>query len=278
MRELLGPPAGHLGQAYDAVMRLRVAAWGPVLGAALLIAGCSSTPTAAGDGALGNTSTTYGASKPGLNPPTTSAPVTVPPTTVPPTTVPPTTVPPTTVPPTVVPPTVVPATSGIVVGPGPQSTYTVESQPAPGSCHYRFQGADPLPDPSCTPGATNPDVTQATLAATICRSGYTSSIRPSSSITGAEKVGSAAAYGYTGSFHTGEYDHLISLELGGDPNDPRNLWVEPNDRPDASSTYNTKDRLENRLNDLICSGQLSLVDAQQAIATNWVAALARYGI
>ena len=254
-------------------MRLRVATLGSVFGAAVLIAGCSSAPTAAGDSAVTSTS-----AEPGILKPHPGAPTTSPATSAPSTTVPPSTLPPTTVPPSTLPPTTLPAASGLVVGPGPQLTYVVETQPGAGPCHYRFQGADPLPDPSCTPGATNPEVTQATLSTTICRSGYTSSIRPSSSITGAEKVGSAAAYGYTGSFHTGEYDHLISLELGGDPNDPRNLWVEPNDRPDASSTYNTKDRLENRLNDLICSGQLSLVDAQQAIATNWVAALARYGI
>ncbi len=58
-------------------------------------------------------------------------------------------------------------------------------------------------------------------------------------------MGSAAAYGYTGPFSTGEYDHLVPLELGGDPNDPANLWLEPNDRPGATSTANTKDALEN---------------------------------
>jgi len=34
--------------------------------------------------------------------------------------------------------------------------------------------------------------------------------------------------------------------------------------------------LENRLNSLVCSGQLLLADAQQAIASNWVAAYAKY--
>jgi hypothetical protein len=91
-----------------------------------------------------------------------------------------------------------------------------------------------------------------------------------------EKIGSAAAYGYTGSLHTAEYDHLISLELGGDPNDPANLWVEPNDRPNATSTNNTKDALENRLKSLVCSGQITLAVAQQAIATNWVGAYQKY--
>ena len=163
------------------------------------------------------------------------------------------------------------------MGPGPQDTYTVQAQPAPGTCHYTFRGPDPLPDPACTPGAVSPAVTPATLGQTICMRGYTSSVRPPSSITGAEKIGSAAAYGYTGSLHTAEYDHLISLELGGDPNDPRNLWVEPNDRPGATSTYNSKDALENHLHDLVCSGQVSLAAAQQAIATDWVAALGTFG-
>lgn len=120
-------------------------------------------------------------------------------------------------------------------------------------------------------------VTQSNLSSTICKSGYTASIRPSESITGAEKIASAAAYGYTGSLHTAEYDHLISLELGGDPNSPANLWVEPNDRSGATSTYNTKDSLEARLNSLVCSGQVTLAAAQQAIATNWVQAYQTYG-
>jgi len=120
-------------------------------------------------------------------------------------------------------------------------------------------------------------VNQGDIATTVCRSGFTSSIRPPESVTEPEKQGSAAAYGYTGPFHTGEYDHLIPLELGGDPNDPANLWVEPNDRPGATSTYNSKDTLENRLNDLVCSGRMTLAAAQQAIATDWVTAYQTYG-
>ncbi len=163
-----------------------------------------------------------------------------------------------------------------MVGPGPQVAYTVQVQPAAGSCHYAYSGPYPLPDPHCTPGALNPKVTQATINSTICVSGYTSSIRPPESITEPEKIASAEAYDYTGSLHTAEYDHLISLELGGDPNDPANLWVEPNDRPAATTTANTKDVLENRLHDLVCSGKLTLETAQQAIATNWVAAYDQY--
>jgi hypothetical protein len=54
------------------------------------------------------------------------------------------------------------AAAGIPYGPGPRAHYTVQPQPPPGSCHYRFTSAhQPLPDPHCTPGALNPRVTQA---------------------------------------------------------------------------------------------------------------------
>ncbi|MGH8996084.1 MAG: hypothetical protein ACRDYB_08670 [Acidimicrobiales bacterium] len=163
------------------------------------------------------------------------------------------------------------------VGPGAMASYTIQPQPAAGSCHYRYVDAVyPLPDPSCTPGAASPQVTQANIAQTICASGYTARVRPPESITEAEKQGSAAAYGYTGRFSTGEYDHLIALELGGDPNDPANLWVEPNDDPNATNTSNTKDVLENKLNQLVCSGQVTLFQAQLAISSDWVTAYETY--
>ncbi|HEX7460445.1 MAG TPA: hypothetical protein VF279_07425, partial [Acidimicrobiales bacterium] len=114
------------------------------------------------------------------------------------------------------------------------------------------------------------------ITTTICATGWTATVRPPTSVTGPEKVGSALAYGYSGSFATGEYDHLIPLELGGDPNDAANLWLEPNDNPTATSTHNAKDTLENRLNDLVCSGSLPLAAAQQDIATDWVAAARRF--
>jgi hypothetical protein len=150
--------------------------------------------------------------------------------------------------------TTAPAAVGdIQVGPGPQSNDTVQPQPAPGSCHYIFVGTDPLPDPHRTPGAVDPRVTQANIGTTICSRGFTSSIRPPESVTAPEKEASVA-YGYTGSLHVAEYDHLIPLELGGDPNDPANLWMEPPDDPTATSFANAKDGLEARPNRLVCSG------------------------
>jgi len=159
----------------------------------------------------------------------------------------------------------------LAFGLGPQTRYTVQAQPAAGSCHYRYEHGYPLPDPLCTPGALNPRVKTTTLKSTICRSGYTSTIRPSSSITSREKIASARSYGYQGSTRTGEYDHLISLELGGDPNDARNLWVEPNENRAAKSTSNAKDRVENAAHTAICAGKITLAAAQIGIATDWVA-------
>jgi hypothetical protein len=171
---------------------------------------------------------------------------------------------------------------GPVAGPGPQGTYTVQRQPAPGSCHVVVLNAaagDYLPDPHCTPGATNPRVNQSDLRSTICRSGYTASIRPPASITGREKRLSEAAYGLTGKARTTEYDHLISLELGGDPNSPLNLWPEPN-KTRASGVNNPKDRVEDTLKSLVCNAvhgkaYLPLAKAQYLIATNWTTALAK---
>jgi hypothetical protein len=171
--------------------------------------------------------------------------------------------------------------SGPVVGPGPQSTYRVQAQPAPGTCHYdtlNVATGQYLPDPHCTPGAINPKVTQADLASTICKSGYTATIRPPASITSREKRASEAAYGFTGNGSTTEYDHLISLELGGDPNSPLNLWPEPNTAR-AANVNNPKDRVENTLKVLVCDAvhgkpYLPLAKAQYLIATNWTTAIA----
>jgi Excalibur calcium-binding domain len=151
------------------------------------------------------------------------------------------------------------------------SSTVVQSQPDPGSCHATGSGEFSQPDPSCSPGALNPAVTQATIGQTICVSGYSKSVRPRESITNKEKLASMAAYGDSGSPSDFEYDHLVSLELGGAPNDPRNLWPEPGGSP------NPKDSIENALHRLVCSGQMPLAQAQKIIATGWVAYFKRHG-
>lgn len=127
----------------------------------------------------------------------------------------------------------------------------------------------PLPDPACTPGSTNPSVTQSTIDSTICVSGWTSTVRPPTSYTNPLKVKQITEYGY-GDTSTADYeeDHYIPLELGGNPRDPKNLWPESRLGP-SGSTAGDKDTVENKLKKLVCSGQVGLTAAQRAIATDW---------
>lgn len=105
------------------------------------------------------------------------------------------------------------AAADIAVGPGP-TDYTAQQQPAPGACHYRTAAnGQTLPDPNCTPGAISPKVTQDTLATTICRTGYTKSIRRRLPLPRSKSAKNAAAYGYTGSLKHVEYNHLLSGAL-----------------------------------------------------------------
>jgi hypothetical protein len=148
----------------------------------------------------------------------------------------------------------------------------VQRQPAPGSCHATGRGLYARPDPHCTPGTVNPAVTQATIGSTICRSGWTSTVRPPESITEPEKFASMAAYGLRGSASAYEYDHDVPLELGGAVNDPHNLWPESDYARRSGFDLNPKDRLEDSLKRMVCRGAMTLARAQRLIASNWVAA------
>jgi hypothetical protein len=108
-----------------------------------------------------------------------------------------------------------------------------------------------------TPGVLNPAVTQATIASTICRRGWTRTIRPPVDYTNALKLRQLRQYGLRGPPSAYQEDHLISLELGGSPADPRNLWPEP--YPRASAV----DQIENDFNDRVCAGSLTLAEAQR---------------
>lgn len=171
--------------------------------------------------------------------------------------------------------------AGVQVGPGPQGHYRVQHQPPADSCQYRHEHDQPLPDRTCTPGATSPDVTQANIDKTICRKGgYTSKVRPPTGITGVEKRANAKSYGYTDSMRDAEYDHLISLELGGDPNDAKNLWVEPPSpgHKSGSGPSNPKDAVEARLHTAVCKHEATLSAAQRAIAADWTTAESVLGL
>lgn len=135
-------------------------------------------------------------------------------------------------------------------------------------------GARDLPDPALTPGLRNPAVTQKTIKRTICKAGWTATIRPPSSYTRKIKTEQIEQYGYADKAHASyELDHLISLQLGGHPTDRRNLWPQPYK---GKCGARIKDVVETRLKRLVCTGQLSLAKAQRMIATNWIAAYKAY--
>ena len=135
---------------------------------------------------------------------------------------------------------------------------------AAGSCH----SSGGLPDPNCTPGAASPDVTQANIDSTICVSGYTATVRPPVTYTNPLKVQSIHDYGYNDT-NVSDYeeDHLIPLEVGGDPTSVLNLWAQPHF---GTYTAQDKDGFENYLNGQVCDGSMTLAEAQHEIATDWV--------
>jgi DNA-binding helix-hairpin-helix protein with protein kinase domain len=123
------------------------------------------------------------------------------------------------------------------------------------------------PDAHRTPGATNPDVIQANIGKTICNPAWsTRNLRPPESYIRRLKLQQMREWGLPGSPVDYEEDHFISLDLGGSPTDVRNLWPQRyKPRPGARE----KDVVERYLHAQVCSGKMTLIDAQQAIAADW---------
>ena len=115
-------------------------------------------------------------------------------------------------------------------------------------------------------GATNHNVNQNNIKTTICVAGWTATVRPPSSIMAKQKQQEADKLQIK-DITSGEWDHLISLELGGHPNSPDNLWFQPYlPKPGARE----KDVVESYLHRQVCSGSMTLLDAQKAITKDWV--------
>jgi hypothetical protein len=148
-----------------------------------------------------------------------------------------------------------------VAAPSPPES---SSSTIPTGCHIIGGG---LPDQRCTPGAVNPSVTQDNFENTICVPGYTKTVRPPVSYTTPLKIRLMQSYGFTNSRSNYELDHLIPLGIGGNPTDVRNLWPEPGY---GQYNFHIKDRFEDHLHNAVCSGSISLSDAQKEIATDWI--------
>jgi hypothetical protein len=119
-----------------------------------------------------------------------------------------------------------------------------------------------LEDKSCTPG-----LPLTAKVSDICNDTSTSTIRPPEEYTEALKKIQIEEYGYTDkNLADYEEDHLISLEIGGHPDDPQNLWPEPH-----KGSYNSyvEDKVEDWLHDQICSGAMTPEEAQKGIVEDW---------
>lgn len=117
--------------------------------------------------------------------------------------------------------------------------------------------------PAHTPGARNPAVRQSTLGTTVCDSGYSSRIRPPASYTSKLKVRQLREWNYADQDPRAyQEDHFLSLSIGGSPRSTRNLWPEP------WAQARLADRMEWKWHRDLCSGKLTLRQAQKA-ETTW---------
>jgi hypothetical protein len=135
----------------------------------------------------------------------------------------------------------------------------------------RVGPADIYPDLSITPGVAATDVTQENIESTICVSGFTNPPRrPPTSYTNGLKEQGFTDYGLSDRNKSHyEEDHLISLELGGDPKNPKNLWPEPYNASIPDGGARKKDTVEKYLNRQVCTRKLTLAEAQQLIVVDW---------
>ena len=158
------------------------------------------------------------------------------------------------------------------------ATQVVVTAPAPPTASPPAQTIEaPLTNPADLPCietthgciSLNPDVTQDTIEQTICVTGYTKTVRPSTSYTNGVKL-KLLREAEIDQSHIGEYelDHIIPLAIGGHPRKLSNLQLQP---WDGEQGANKKDGLERRLQSLVCRGALSLLEAQRCVAENWAA-------
>lgn len=142
------------------------------------------------------------------------------------------------------------------------------------------------------PGEVTPSVKPANVGGTICKTGYTDSVRPSTYytntvkalLTGPDEAAARACVGieylHRQDWNKAAYacaakmpvqtdaallasvklDHKVPLEVGGHPNSLHNLQVQ------TLAESRTKDRSENAARAQVCAGKLTLRAAQRHFA------------
>ncbi len=136
-----------------------------------------------------------------------------------------------------------------------------------------------LPDLSKTPAALDPDVPRPGITvADLCPHANTKAVRD---VPPSEADAVYAEYGQvrfkgecaaldpkTGKSAGCEVDHVCSLQLGCG-NSIKNLWVQPY----SGTPWNAhlKDVYEGFLHSQICSGKMTIAEAQHEISVDWIA-------
>jgi hypothetical protein len=140
------------------------------------------------------------------------------------------------------------------------------SQPAASiACHV----VDGKADRRCTPGALNPNVSQANIHGTICVPGWTATIRPPVGYTDRLKQRQKILYGETAIPDAQlEEDHLVSLSAGGSPTDPHNLYPQPR-AGKVGQRAQDKDADEYAVQRDICAGRITLKQGQDRLLAKW---------
>ena len=122
-----------------------------------------------------------------------------------------------------------------------------------------------IPEPSLTPGAA-----VAASREQLCTAG----LSKNRAVPAALRKRVFEEYGIpTAEPQAYEVDYLITPALGGS-DDIHNLW--PQSYSSAVWNARVKDRLEDRLHDMVCSGNLDLATAQHDLASDWIAAYRKY--
>lgn len=151
--------------------------------------------------------------------------------------------------------------------------YAQSSQDA--TATYRLEDGNALPDQDATPGAADPRaVADRTgkrhivggIERNLCAKDFrATAVRGTIHNFAGLKRKACAEYGLKRCDGTVEGDHLISIEIGGCPDCLTNLWPQPMDEARVKDH-----QVEDQLPKLVCSGKISLADAQRCIASDWV--------
>ena len=159
--------------------------------------------------------------------------------------------------------------------------FATSSAQQPIAAHYSYgqSGTYALPDPIATPGAVKADVIADLTKAphvvngvelNICALDFkTGPIRAAIKNFAGLKRKVCAAYGVVKCDGSVEGDHLISLEIGGCPDCLTNLWPQPMTEARVKD-HQVEDTLGGPRG-LVCAGKITLQDAQQCVAKDWVA-------